>query len=537
MKKFALIISLLFIMSAALAQAVSAGLDRTEINQNETVQLTISLNDYNPPSDPDLQRLTKDFDVLSTIKSKQLSIFNSKSNQQTQWQITLAPRQTGVLTIPALQVGAVQTEPLKLKVTQAKAAAIASNRLFLEVEANPKEGYVQSQILYIVRLFVAENMQGGSLTEPVAANAIVIRLGNDSNYQTQRHGRTYQVVERHYAIFPQSSGELIIASPIFMGQILKTNRLDPFVTQGQPVRLSADKISLQIKPKPPAKGDWLPAQDITLAQSWAPANPRWQVGEPVTRIITLNAIGLSGEQLPDLSKLTADGFNIYPGQPQTVTTANDKSALGQRVVKLTYIPTQAGNLAIPAVQLTWWNLQNQREQQAFLPAQTVSVAASATTPTTSAAITPPLVKAAAPRNYWPWLIAGIVSLAWIITLAAWWQQRHQPATLQKTSRIDPVSQVKAAALDNQPEQTKDALLQWAAVVWPAKTCRNLADIILLVQSSALKAALKTLDSLLYSGQAQSWDGSVFWQIFAKASQEKHQDKAAKANVLPPLYPE
>lgn len=548
MKRLLLLCGLLIAPFTAWAAELTAALDRNEIQQTETVQLTIHLNGYDASSDPDLKPLMRDFEVLGSAKSSQLSVINGQSSQQMEWQITLAPRRSGSLTIPAIQVGSLTTQPLTLIVSKASGQPGKTDTLFLEVQAQPKQPYVQSQVLYSARLYVAEALQSGSLTDPVVPNAIVLRLGSDRTYQTTRNGRRYQVVERFYGIFPQKPGTITITSPTFLGQALvKNNQTDPFFPQLKPVRLTAEPVTVTVQDKPAAVigENWLPAQELTANEEWSPPTGHSQVGEPITRTITLSAVGLSGEQLPDLSNLTADGFNIYPGQPKIATTANDKAVLGQRVIKLTYIPTKAGTLTIPALTLPWWNTLSQKNQTLILPAKQLTVAKSnnnhtelsTASSTADAVSTTPKIKENSANNYWLWLIIILVTTAWLLTLWLWWrQQRHNQIHPKQKEDVKGLTAIKAACQQNNPQAAKAALIAWAQTVWPQQKCRNLADVIAQVTASDLKAKLAELDQMLYADQHLTWDGDAFWQVFAHTAQINKSNTKAPDNPLPPLYP-
>lgn len=529
------------------AAELTATLDRNAIHQTETVQLTISLHGDSASGGLDLKPLMPDFEVLGSAQSNQVSIINGHADQQLQWQLTLAPRRAGNITIPALSVGSLRTSPLRLTVNKAMLPSAKTDRLFLEVDVQPKQVFIQGQVLYTTRLWMAESLQSGSLSDPVVPNAVLLRLGTDSHYSTTRHGRPYEVIERHYGIFPQQSGMMTISPPTFVGQRLVDHHANPFFAQLKSVRLTAQPIELTVKPKPPniANNNWLPAQDISVNETWSSTAKDWQAGEPITRTITLNAVGLGGEQLPDLGQTTTEGFNIYPSPPKLFTTANDKAVLGQRVINLTYIPIKTGELVIPAIEIPWWNTLSQKNQRLTLPERRVTVIQTNMNPT-DLSTDPSSIKkvstlaknnAVPARHDWPWIITGIVTTAWLSTLWIGWRQRRQQRRLSRPQpTIDVIAAIKAACQQNNPQAAKTALLAWAITLWPDQSFRCLADIIAIVPSEALKAKLTELDSILYAESSSAWDGAVFWSAFEPMIRCHRSQPKQKAYTLPPLYP-
>lgn len=542
-----LIVSGLFMIALpGWAAEIAANLDRSSIQQAETVQLAITLNGGGSSADPDLKPLMNDFDILGTMKSNQVTIINGHKNQQLQWQITLAPRHAGTLTVPPLSVGSLHTQPLTLSVTKTASQPGKADKLFMEIEVQPKNPYVRSQVLYTIRLLVGQALQSGTLTEPVVSNAILLRLGEDSHYQTTRGGRRYEVVERRYGIFPQKSGKLTIAPPTLLGQVLVRDTQDLMIPQSRPIRLTGEAVELQVLDKPAAiaGNHWLPAQDLTLRENWSSPLEHWRVGDPITRTLTLSAVGLGGEQLPDLSKLTAEGFNVYAEQPKVTTSATDRAVLGQRVVKLTYIPIAAGTLTIPAVEVAWWNTQTHKNQHINLAAKTLPIISSTEKPTklstdlsnANAATAGVKTPAQTRQNYWPWAVAIAAMVAWLLTLGLWWRQKKRSSeSSASNAQANPLAAIKTACLQNNPQAAKIAILDWAKQQWPQQNPLNLGEITEV--SPELIAALKDLETILYAPHSQAWDGATFWSIFEKAIRVKKSKANSRKQALPPLYPE
>ena len=84
---------------------VKSLLDRETITLGETVQLILTTNEQNASETPDTTPLSKDFDIISTEKSMQLTMINGNSTALTRWIITLNPKHEGKVTIPRLTIG------------------------------------------------------------------------------------------------------------------------------------------------------------------------------------------------------------------------------------------------------------------------------------------------------------------------------------------------------------------------------------------------------------------------------------------------
>jgi len=593
------------------AAGLSASLDRTRVAEGETVVLTLAA-----PGDatgmPDPAPLEKDFDLLSQSQGSRTSIVNGRSSSTREWQWVLAPKHTGKLQIPALTMGASTSAPLALEVVPAtQAASLGEARpVLLEVEAEPRQPYVQGQVIYSVKLLARVPLYQASLSEPEAGDAIVERLGEDKQYSTYRNGQQYQVTERRYALFPQHSGKLEIAPPVLSAQLPDQGRrrgslrerffggdpfadmnrffgsdpfadLDGIFEQTRPLQLRGRPIDLEVQSQPAgAASPWLPAESLRLDESWSPDPPVLRVGEPVTRTLAITAQGLSAAQLPDLQPRAPDGIKVYPDQAQSETRADGDTLVAQKVLKSALVPSQAGELTLPEVRLSWWDTRTGKAAVARLPARTVQVLPAAA----GTSVSPPAVAQQAPRpeplaeagpsapaagqadvgkglsgidrlptreagppaGYWPW-IAGGLALAWLGSTLLWLRARaaRPGAIAAPTQSVQPrpepvksLDALKKACTAGDPRAARQALLAWASACWPENPPGGLETLARRLDGDAAQV-LRELDRFLYASEGPPWDGASAWPRLAPAL-NKEMPKTARSggdSPLPPLYPQ
>lgn len=412
-------LALLLVMVNARAAGVRAYFDHNPVYVGETVTLTIEASGRSSSAGPDLSVLDKDFRVLGTSQGSEIRIINGQRSDTVRWQVTLEPRGAGSYPVPAIAVGGQQTDALTLEVKPVppELARRKAEMLFVEAEVGEVAGgvHVQQQVPMTVRLYSSVSISDGALSDPEPADTVVERLGDDRRYSAERNGRRYQVIERHYALFPEHSGELTIPPVSFRGSVRAPQQPrsqarrhaagssafngfnDPFFDQvfrdsgfsrmfgsdpmgmfapRQAVTASSQPIVLQVKPRPAAagKGNWLPAQKLELIDSWQQQVPEWQVGKPVERTITLRATGLAGSQIPQLSLEVPDGVRSYPAKPQHQSRTDGERVYGISQQTFTYIPTREGGIEMPEVQVPWWDTGSQQQRIATLPRWQVQVA-------------------------------------------------------------------------------------------------------------------------------------------------------------------
>lgn len=606
--------SLLFTVQV-FAAGLEARLDRTRLAEGETLVLSLSA-----PGDssgtPDLTPLKQDFDVLSQSQSSRISIINGSSSSTKDWQLVLAPKRTGKLHIPPLNLSGLTSPALNVEVLPADQAAKLGESLplLLEVEAEPKDPYVQGEVVYTVRVLARVSLRQASLSEPDVKDALIERLGEDKQYNTYRDGQQYQVIERRYAIFPQHSGKLEIGAPLLSAQVPETGRQrqslrqrmfggrDPFTSmqdifgrdpfgdmgglfeQTRPVQVRGQNVSLQVRPQPAqAASPWLPAESLSLAENWSAKPSEFRVGEPVTRTIAITAQGLTAAQLPDLNPAVPDGVKVYPDKPQSTTRAEGGVLVAQKVIKTALLPSRAGEMTLPEVQLAWWDTQANQQKLATLPARNIQVlpAASGTgqpqiaTPAVNSVTVPSQIGEAdavesngnhaenpmhalsqlgqrliqhseLPAAYWPW-VSAVLGLAWLISTGLWLRARSASTNKRHAQSSPPtdspapspgksLTRLEQACRANDAKAARQALLEWAGAIWPDHPPRRLETLGQRLGDDAI-STLRTLDKELYAPTAPGWNGADFWHRLSstlKGSSRRKEDKRPDA-VLPQLY--
>src|SRR5690606_25572163 len=121
----------------------------------------------------------------------------------------------------------------------------------------------------------------------------------------------------------------------------------------------------------------LPAKTVTVEDSWADNIPTFEQGQPVTRTLTIKALGVKAEQLPDVQVGNVQGVQLYPDKPELQTMVSGSNVAATRVEKVAYIPSQSGDVTLPAITLHWWNVKANQLESITLPSKKIHVKASA----------------------------------------------------------------------------------------------------------------------------------------------------------------
>jgi len=424
------------------ASQISATIDKNPVVVNESFILKIIIDDDVNTNALNTSALLKDFIVGRTSVSSQTSMVNFKTKRTTTWSTLIIAKAAGDFVIPPLTIEGISTQAINVKVlAENDPQADKQQDLFITSDISTNEVYVQQQLTLNVKLHFAAELKRGSLTEPTLNEATITQIGKDKESDTIINGRRYRVIERTYAISPKKSGEFILKSPIFSGEILvpSTRRNNMFsFSETKPVSVIGDELPLTVKPIPDTfQGTWLPSNLLAIHQNWQPDVTTFKVGEPITRSITLTAAGLSEEQLPVLEMTVPKGLKVYPDQAQLHTGMSSGHLVSQKVRNFAIVASKSGEYQLPEINIPWWNTVTNRYQVATIAAQTITVlpnpdlevAPVITSNEQTKEIIPAETIIVTKSSWLQWLFLAL----WLLTALAWFISSKWKNTPAKTS--------------------------------------------------------------------------------------------------------
>ena len=368
---------LLFFSTAVLAEVTEliTSVDRNPVRADESVMLQVTAVG-NPDRDAiDFSVLESQFRVSAPSVSQSTQIINGRRSSSVSWRVNLFPLAQGDLVIPAFEMDGKRSQPIKLTVLSPDDNSGQPREYFLTTDINNRDIYLQQQVVYTVRIHLANEIQSGSLSEPVLEGAIIEKLGEDKEFQDLIDGVRYRIIERKFAIIPQSSGEFTVKSPLFEARVLSgTSQRLAYFSRTKTINRAGPEQTINVKPIPTNyQYTWLPSELVKIEESWQGDTDSIFVGEPITRTITLTALGLLDEQLPEIQPAYHPSFKTYPEQPQNQSIQQNDRLIAQTVVNTAIIAEQAGNFVLPEVRVPWFNVNTEKTEFAIIPARSIEV--------------------------------------------------------------------------------------------------------------------------------------------------------------------
>lgn len=546
--------AVLFCLPGGAAAQTRAWLDRAQVEAGGTVTLNIQTD---TSASPDFSPLRADFDLSGQTRSRQVEWANGRLQTRTLHGIALAPRRTGSLVVPPLEVGDTRTPALQLQVSAARPARRDGSAVaFIETDVDDRSPYAQQSVGVVVRLFYAAQLASGALVLETPAGASLQVVGQDRSDVREINGRRYNVVERRYLLIPERSGPLRLAGARFDGRTAGGFFEDFFGSGDGRMHAVAPEQVLQVRAQPAAAPQpWLPLQDLRLRYTLAPERAR--SGEAATLEVEAVALGATRAQFTELPVPDpGSDAQVFAEPARYEETFSGRSPQLKVTRRYSIVPRAAGTLRVPGLQMRWWDVGSGQARSTRLPDLVLAVAAgrgggaASTAPPstvdTEAALpgaddvapAAPAPAGAAARP-WPWIaLAGGLLVAWLLTL--WWGWRRGrrvvAAAAPASAPAGPTAAARPSLAELRRALDSDGLAEVAAILCAMGGVSRLEQVVAQLDDPRQREAIEVLQRARWGGAGDL--PAVRRQLKAALHDGPHWARRPQSGQtgLPPLYP-
>ena len=494
---------------AGLAQAaVTAQVDRTELYNDESLVLTVSVSPAGELNQADIAALASLFSIDQRAQQQSRKIVNGSASSSVDYQFRLSAKASGGIGIPSFRVGSEQSEPLFITVLDARQRPnnLPDDAILFSGRLSNSRPYVDQPFEVILEF--AYKIQVKGAIEAIDLDGFSSRLLNEENTTTTRNGQSYNLYRQVVELTAKNPGAVKIPNILFKGEYADS-------AQGRYVRFSrsADIEPIEIRAIPssfPAGAYWLPATNLSLSDNLDTRQPIEQ-NSHLDWQVSLQTQGLAASRLPDplaaLSNALDSRVRLYRNEP----TFTDNL----RVDSAALTVDTPGEFRIPAIRVPWWNTVSDTLEWAELPERSINVLAPTTTNAETAnpalAAEPLAANSLAPTrgsetlptgsNYWLYstVFAG---LGWLFTLGLWWRQARLPGNpsgtaVPKPKTADAVNWTRALVF----AKAGDQAALYDCLIKLTRTGSEPLAVVKTRLNSATRQCLEDLERSLFSDQA------------------------------------
>lgn len=509
-----------------------------KIALGDRVDVTLTVEGDTPKGQPDFTALQQDFVIAGTMRTYQTHIINGVSHSQAQWILELYPKKAGTLTLPSLRWGQLlspaQTITVANKPLTDQTHPTTQDALLLETNVTPREAYLQQQLTFTTRILSTLDIREAQLSPPDGKHFAVYPEYKQRKYEHTAGDKTYEVIERTYALFPTDTKAHTLDPIRFQGiaQTLTSNGFMRFAKHRK-VKRSSDATSILVKPALPNTSGWLPAESLELSQSWELPDTV-EVGTPIVRTIKIAALGMNPDVLPSFKWDHLADTKVYADKPQLrhYFDGNNVRVLWQQTI--TYIPTRAAALTLPGLNLKWFNTLKGTFETAQLVSKQLSldtVAPPVTPPSVDTETTPaPLIQTlTADKTFKQWhLLIGLSLLSLAGGLGYLW---HSPL-LKRQKKWWLVHPLRIRYALWRARQTRDN----AATLTILNDWKATQDFMGRDIDKTLFSEIKhTLSAQVYGVADDAIDEASLWQDLIRLLKSSKKPRSKSETILPDLF--
>lgn len=405
------IISILLVGILALPTAaqspVTADVDRNRLSTDEVLTLKVTIDSSaGQPSQPALPPMDG-FEILGSSSGTQISLINGEMSMQATYSYSLHPKETGQLTISpiSVQIGGqlYTTDPILVEVSQGTGQVqprpnqgipsmpgfptrpnmpglpnlnnlfqgLPGNNLgqsqpldpadaptelvgqdfFIEAEVDNPNPYLGEQVLYTFRFYQAASLFDQPEYQSPSFTGFWSEEQGDAqtDYTTEAAERAYRVTELQTVLFPTVIGEVTI-------EPAELTIPGDFFTRG--TVLQTQPISINVRPLPdnaPANFEGAVGQFDIQAQMDTKST---EVNETVTLHVTLSGQGnIKGVADPQWTE--GPEWRAFDSEATTNSQFSNGIMSGERHYERLLMPTQPGDLMMPAIEFTYFNTETE----------------------------------------------------------------------------------------------------------------------------------------------------------------------------------
>jgi len=261
--------------------------------------------------------------------------------------------------------------------------------LFFTTSVDNNSPTERTMIVYVSRLYDGVGIVKSLVTPPSMESGKIYSLFEKPSKKVETvNGRDYIVMEFRYAVFPEISGNLVIKPPKFSGTVygkvikgkpvfrdkngaLASNPFHNVITEGyRQAEVVAEPVKLRVMP---SFGKHIIAEDIEVNDKWVPANDMVELGQTLTRTITIKLKGANPEILPKIEVQQISDFKVYSNNISSKMEADKYGITAEFTRDTVYIPQKEGTFKIPEITIDWTHGKTGENKSFSIPSKTISI--------------------------------------------------------------------------------------------------------------------------------------------------------------------
>jgi hypothetical protein len=243
----------------------------------------------------------------------------------------------------------------------------AADDVILRTSVDPQQAWIGQRALLTIEVLGADGWaQVPRLPEPGIPGAYVLRTDSQGVRLNETiRGTSYTGQRYRLSVYCQRPGRLEIpALPVTV--VVKQWGFNAPETS---LDRSTPPVELDCRVPPGAEDirGLISTTRLDADQQWSSRSDTVALGDAITRTVRLSAADVSAMAFPPMQHPELEGVGIYPGEPTVADTGDRGTLRGERVESVTYVFEQPGDVVLPTIVLSWWDVDDRILRRVELP--------------------------------------------------------------------------------------------------------------------------------------------------------------------------
>lgn len=307
--------------------------------------------------------------VMRETAGTRIAVIQGEVVEISSARIELVPQAVGLLELGPLRAGDVVSNSVALQITEAKRLdwTPGPEDIRLEQTVSRQNPWLQQQVVLDIVLRTRHPIHDEEVALPDLEGLRSIVVHKERRTLEGADGGWSQIAWR-YLVFPQHSGRIPIAGARISGAIEKSR------AERARFDLAAPATDLTVRPAAfPATQWWIAARRLTLSDAWSRDPRELKAGDEVERVITVSALDVLPEQIPDVAMDETRGLSITPlGVERGMKLVGDhveaQASHRFRIRAMSPVP-----VFLDTVRLRWWSTADESAEEAIIPARRIDI--------------------------------------------------------------------------------------------------------------------------------------------------------------------
>ncbi len=382
MNRVWLFVVLMLGLVAAADANVKVSVDRTKVYEGDSINLTVKVEGTNEYPGVNLGTLNELFTIVSgPTQSSNMRWVNGVMSSDVTVSWMLIPKRKGTLEIQPLTITSggktYRSNPISITVHERSSGArgnsgqaqIPEQDFFLEADVDKTQPYRGEQVTLTYTLYsrTGEITELKLLEDPRFKGFWFEDLYKPASYkisEVRRGGeRMYAVTIRKVALFATQSGKITlepIVARVGVRQRSSSNWFrDPFFSRSKSHTVSSNPIDLEILPLP-ANPDGINSASVGSWQLETKVSSH-ELAQDEALTLTIQITGRGHLQAVDVSEISfPQELEVFEPEINIAQDPLRDTIAGTKSIEYVLIPRVSGNITIPPVELSYFDVKARR---------------------------------------------------------------------------------------------------------------------------------------------------------------------------------